>query len=336
MSHLILHIGLHKTGTTSLQNSCFARADDLAKHGLIYPRLAARAHPDGVPGHHGLTLTLAQSLPQYALEGGAEAAWAKLIAAHAASDRRILISSEEFSRGRKGFRVDMERLGQIARAFDKVTVVCVLRDQISFLQSVYQETAKLGRAMALSQMIAHTVQHNDAAGLWVDWRPLYNHLLSGFAPDQLCFIDYATASQAAGGVVGAVLALGGITYRASSPNARRNVSAPPLATLLCLPCFAPHPAPVEALNRVAAALQARFGPDRPTTLFTRDEVAMLRRHFAGPNTALVEKIRLKQPEFTLSMPEFPANTIYREDVAPVAPEVLAAAGIATTSPSAAW
>ncbi len=36
---LVLHIGLHKTGTTSFQVACFNSRDTLEKHGILYPDL---------------------------------------------------------------------------------------------------------------------------------------------------------------------------------------------------------------------------------------------------------------------------------------------------------
>lgn len=49
MSHLVLHIGTHKTGTTSFQNMMWKNARKLANYGVIYPRIHARH-----TGHHGL------------------------------------------------------------------------------------------------------------------------------------------------------------------------------------------------------------------------------------------------------------------------------------------
>lgn len=326
MSHLILHIGLHKTGTSSVQQVCFAHADLLARHGVIYPRLHSQAHPQGVVGHHGLTLNLARAFPQYMPPHGSEGAWAKIIADHAKSPRTVLISSEEFSRGREGFRVDMARLGQIARAFDKVTVVCVLREQISFVQSICMQMTSVGGLRQVAPLI-HSVFRNDTGGLWTDWRPLLDHLLTGFPAEDLHFIDYSRANQAPGGVVGKILHLAGITYRPGSLPRRVNASAPPLAQLLCLPYFPHSPLPHPAILAVDAQIKARFGADRPTTLFTRPEVAAMTAHFAAPNRALVERIRHIQPDFDIAIPSPPDTMLYREDVLPFAGEMVAAAGI---------
>lgn len=331
MSHLILHIGLHKTGTSSLQETCFARANDLARAGLIYPRLNSAAHPAGVPGHHGLTLNLARFFPQYQPDGGSKAAWARIAAAH--SRNTVLVSSEEFSRGRVHARVNMARLAEIATAWDKVTVVCVLREQVSFLQSIFLQMSGMGKLLRLEALIA-SIQRNDSAGLWTDWRPLLDHLLTGFDPDQLHFIDYHKARAEPGGVVGQILTLGGITYRPGRANKDVNVSAPPLAQALCLRHFAGEKIPGEVVGRVQAALEARFGAARPTTIFTRQEVALIRAHFKAPNAELVARIREQQPDFALSSPVLAADMIYREDAAPYVDALMAEAGIGSTSAKA--
>jgi hypothetical protein len=333
MSHLILHIGLHKTGTTSLQELCFGRARDLARHGLIYPRLTSAAHPQGVAGHHGLTLNLAQHFPQYLPPDGTDAAWDKIVAQHAGSDRSVLISSEEFSRGRQGFRVDMARLAQIAAAFDTVTVVCVLRDQLQFVQSVVAQMGRVGGVPGLDPFI-RSVFRNDTGGLWTDWRALHDHLLGGFPAARLHFIDYDRAKARPGGVIGAVLGLGKITYRSRGAASRLNQSLPPLALALCLAQFPGQPVPEQAVWAVDAQIKARFGPARPTTIYTRAEAAALSAHFAAPNAELVARIRKVQPDFAFGIAPLPTATLYREDVLPAADAIMAAAGLGTMGNSA--
>ena len=66
MPRLVLHIGTHKTGTTSLQNHWHANRQALSQVGIVYPDLTPHS------GHHGF-LTDWIALPQvYALpKGGA-------------------------------------------------------------------------------------------------------------------------------------------------------------------------------------------------------------------------------------------------------------------------
>lgn len=285
--------------------------------------------PDGVAGHHGLTLNLARVFPQYTPSEGSEAAWKQIVRDHAKSDRTVLISSEEFSRGRAAFRVDMVRLSQIASAFDRVTVVCCLREQVSFLQATFQEVSRNRPQLKPAFILNGALNRNDAAGLWVDWRPLYEHLLSGFSPSQLHFLDYHQACRREGGVIGTVLALGNITYRPASDGHAFNQSPAPLAYLMAMGMNAPEHHKSEIIARLDGALKRRFGDARPTCLWTRDQVAQIRAHFEAPNAELVARIQQIQPDFTLSLPKLPDDMLYFDDVEPVQEEILADAGLAT-------
>jgi hypothetical protein len=312
ISRLILHIGLHKTGTTSFQRFCLSHHGALARHGVIYPQFISNKHPKGVLGHHGLTLNLAPHFPETVLPEGAQAAWDDLVMRFAGADKTVIVSSEEFSRGRKGFRVDMTRLGQIAERFDRVQVVCVLRDQLSFLQSVFYENTRFGRDVTPEWLLGNALRKNDAAGLWVDWRPLYAHLRQGFEEDQLTFLDYETTRASAAGIIGTILGFAGVKARA---GARENASPDPLAYGLCHRVCAPKPVPAWMLAAVTAELAQRFGP-RPRCLFTRMQARSIARHFAIPNAELVAQIRKTQPAFHLTPPNMPADMLYRDDIGP--------------------
>lgn len=41
---IILHVGMHKTGTTSIQNNCYRNRETLAEHGIIYPFFSYLEH----------------------------------------------------------------------------------------------------------------------------------------------------------------------------------------------------------------------------------------------------------------------------------------------------
>lgn len=55
---LILHIGLHKTGTSSFQEACFKSIDTLREHGILYPDTPSL---NGGAGHHVLLVSLLRS-----------------------------------------------------------------------------------------------------------------------------------------------------------------------------------------------------------------------------------------------------------------------------------
>ena len=51
---LLLHIGQHKTGTSSIQKFFDAAGDKLAAHGIIYPKAGRNGVLGDAPGHHAL------------------------------------------------------------------------------------------------------------------------------------------------------------------------------------------------------------------------------------------------------------------------------------------
>jgi len=73
MARLILHIGTHKTATTTIQNSFHANRKLLAQHGLIYPDLGRAA------GHHGLVTDWIDLPANYHYPQGAAAAWQQVV-----------------------------------------------------------------------------------------------------------------------------------------------------------------------------------------------------------------------------------------------------------------
>jgi hypothetical protein len=100
----IFHIGLPKTGTTTLQNSLHAAREALAAHGILYPSLEQFGHLN----HHPLILSVLppEKLPrQFRFKGAGERE--RLAAAavesvereiKAANMGQLLLSSEYFSR----------------------------------------------------------------------------------------------------------------------------------------------------------------------------------------------------------------------------------------------
>ncbi|MEH6570550.1 MAG: hypothetical protein V7709_15830 [Halioglobus sp.] len=55
---IILHVGMHKTGTTSIQNNCYRNRKTLAEHGIIYPSFS---YLDQTRSNHSGPITAAVS-----------------------------------------------------------------------------------------------------------------------------------------------------------------------------------------------------------------------------------------------------------------------------------
>lgn len=118
---IILHVGINKTGTSSLQSFLSINADNLARHGWVYPQA-------GLTGaaHHGLAA---------AAERGVEdlRKMVKSMEAEAAGKTGVILSSEALH--------DTRYVGRLHQAFSghDVEVVIFLRDYLDYLSSWYRE-----------------------------------------------------------------------------------------------------------------------------------------------------------------------------------------------------
>lgn len=140
----ILHIGTHKTATTSLQTALYDNREALAEQGVIFPDLT-RWDMRQRAGHHKLAKALADDPVS-----GAELTRTILADAMSGPGDVVLISSEQYYRhtlalsqqeSRKDRRENFIRL--MADTFGRDTeVVIVLRRPDSFCESRYQERIK--------------------------------------------------------------------------------------------------------------------------------------------------------------------------------------------------
>jgi len=128
MANLILHVGLHKTGTSALQESLHQNSAKLFECGYFYPK------PDSQDAHHGLVSLLRIDNRGNALHAtGKENFLRKLEEFKARADGRcIVISSELFSEP-----VSETAIGSLREMFDSVRIVLYLRRQDTLLESVH-------------------------------------------------------------------------------------------------------------------------------------------------------------------------------------------------------
>lgn len=313
MARLVLHIGTHKTATTTLQDTFAANRALLAREGLIYPKIGQAT------GHHGLVMEWLALPPVYALPGGPAAAWGR-IAALARGPGVVFLSSEEFSRGQPLPRVDFRALRQRLAGFEGVTVLCTLRDQLSYLQSIYLEVSKKQVPQPWSVFLAEALTTGYAAGLFLDFAALDGFLRTAFAPDEIRYLDFATARGAPGGILGAALQAAGCDLPAAAlrqvEDGAANVSPDPLAAWAANQIAAPYPVSEALLALTTAALRADLDPAVRTTLYTRAEEVRLLQYVAPLNARFAESLAARQPGFRITMAPPPPRRMFREDVQP--------------------
>lgn len=145
---LFLHIGLQKTGTTSIQTFLTRNQSLLAEHGFVYPDPAkVRIGLDGHNhGHLALCLTGYWRDPGYQLSR--EEAWGELRDLYCESDGHLLVSTEGLSTPQ--IVPHIRFIGKVLRGIE-VKVIIYLRRQDIFVQSVYKERLKGGERREFQQ-----------------------------------------------------------------------------------------------------------------------------------------------------------------------------------------
>jgi hypothetical protein len=126
---LVLHIGLHKTATTYVQNVLSARRYDLIQDGLLYPNTGTFEDPR-VRTRQG-----AQSGHTQFTRQGRKALLEDLLNEVPATTQTVLLSAEDFTLPRVTPEQHLEALG----VFGSIKVVVVVRRQDAWIESVYKQ-----------------------------------------------------------------------------------------------------------------------------------------------------------------------------------------------------
>ena len=281
MARLVLHIGTHKTGTTSIQDTCEENRMVLAKAGLNYPKLHR--------GHHGLLMDWVPLPKAYKLSGTPEIHWRNIADHVKGRDATVLISSEEFSRGEPGSSVDFDMLKSWTSEIDEIQIVCFVREQVSFLQSVFLEIARTRPTTPWPPFLPNALEHKFASGVFLDYGQLLDHLLQFFARDQIKFLSFADAVKHPKGPTGHLLdALGFGHVTDEIEPIRSNVSEAPLAYWLAHMIAKPrHPDP-ELLRLFADRIDT-FPGGQKSLIFNRAEIRQIAETFGPLNAAFQER-----------------------------------------------
>lgn len=128
---LVLHIGVHKTATTYLQNVFSARRYDLVQHGLLYPNTGTTEEVrvrtrEGAQSGHAL----------FTYRDGRKTLAAELRNEIPATASTVLLSSEDFTHPRLTPQEHLELFSM----FGTVKVVAVVRRQDEWIESLYKQS----------------------------------------------------------------------------------------------------------------------------------------------------------------------------------------------------
>jgi hypothetical protein len=310
VSKVILHIGTHKTATTTIQDMFWTNADLLAEQGVIYPRLP------NYTGHHGMVVNWPGMPKFYALEQGSLEALRAVAEAHADSDRTVFLSSEEFSRSNP-----LSSLSEVREAlsgFDEIEVICVLRTQWQFLQSIYLEVSKSRVPPRPPEFVLPVIESGICEGLWIDYNRLLDALEQVFAPGEIRLYDFDQCRKAEGGILGVMLRHLGLDIAPDQMEVVNegvsNVSPLSLASWSANILSEPRVAKRELIEQATEALKAEFGAGVKPCLFTREEFRALKEHFDASNDRLAERRAAVQPGFALSEASRDGLSLFRNEL----------------------
>jgi len=124
---LYIHIGPHKTGTTTIQQNLDANREALAKLGYIFPATAKHTH-----GHHGLVGELNKSYWYIHKTSHLQALKSEIIGAN----KHVILSSEGFSKIEEA--APLEKLRDTFKAHFTIKIIAYLRQQDHLLPSLWK------------------------------------------------------------------------------------------------------------------------------------------------------------------------------------------------------
>jgi len=147
MRKLFLHIGTHKTGTTSLQTTLSAHRLFLNQHGYYYPTAGV---PAGLAAQHNLAWELSQDARFQGKNGMVTDLWDEI----ANKPYDVIVSSEDFEcaiyRNPDKVAEFVHMLGD--RGF-QVIIVVYLRNQVEYIRSLFLELLKHGYTEAFETFL---------------------------------------------------------------------------------------------------------------------------------------------------------------------------------------
>lgn len=310
MSKVVLHIGTHKTASTTVQDMFWTNSDLLAEQGVIYPRFNQHT------GHHGLVLNWEGRPKVYELAEGSLGMLKRLSDEHGDSDRTVFLSSEEFSRDRS--LTELGKIREALGAFDEIEVICVLRTQWQFLQSVYLEVSKKRIPPRPPELVLPMTKNPSFEGLWVDYNRILDRLEEVFEPEQITFMDFESCRRSEGGIIGALLRhlkvdLDPAQLETVNEGAS-NVSPLSLASWASNILSEPYAAPDWMVEMASEAMKLEFGETTKPCLFTREEFRALKDHFDGRNEVLRQRRLAVQPDFAVTPATAQGLTLFRNEV----------------------
>ena len=156
---VFLHIGFHKTGSTSIQMFLFEHQEQLKHAGYLYPKSGM---PPGSLGQHSLA---------WDIRKGSQKSWHRLLDEIQASDApNVIISSEDFE------QLNKQQCSEVLHLLDdfEIHIVVYIREPEKLLLSAYKGNVKAGRiSQSFTDFSRQSIRRCDFPALIRKWRFVY-------------------------------------------------------------------------------------------------------------------------------------------------------------------
>ncbi|WP_444908840.1 hypothetical protein [Microbulbifer sp. TRSA005] len=138
MRKIYLHIGTHKTGTSSIQKFMSDNYSNLIKYGFLYPKVARVSHGS----HHNLQFQITND-PRYKTKLGG---WVELLKEINESNcENVVLSCEAFSTLQGGDLMPHYIYSFAQKYRFDIDVICYLRPQYELIESLWLQETKSGQ-----------------------------------------------------------------------------------------------------------------------------------------------------------------------------------------------
>lgn len=124
MTKIFIHIGIHKTGTSAIQDFLVLNRKELSKHGALYPQKTRR---DYFETRGGKTIAPVEKFKHYE----------KLVRRGRKKDKHVILSNEAF-----WLMDDPAPVKTAMGSGVETVIICYLRRQDNFIQSYYNQEVK--------------------------------------------------------------------------------------------------------------------------------------------------------------------------------------------------
>ena len=233
---LVLHIGTHKTGTTTLQSTLESNTDARRRAGFIYPTMPEKwEHAARNRNGYWLNMAVLERIGSIHLQQPEKIAACRAMCSEllTQSERNLILSDERlwYNGTKSGFwpaaRAILEECG--AR---EVTVVLYLRRQDLFAESLWAQFVKQGN---MSSELVDYISANKIKKV-CDYARGIKAIQAVFGAENLVIRIYDCNQLVEGDTVADFLSTAGIEDRSAfvRPELPRNPSLGPTATLLKL------------------------------------------------------------------------------------------------------